>query len=440
MRENAAYENVDERGVRERTERPEGRPELDHVVHPRATRHGVELVRVSPHGEGARLLDVDETAADLVPFDARSPAERKAEHGEAVVDPRVDVHGHGAWRQDAEREPARRDRGEVFGAFEERENLVERALDQLDALEATHGARSRDPRAQGDARPTTPDFHKCAFGWIDGVDAAEKRWILVREVRRLLVHGARVRIPRCFRSERQRVSPQAPPTFADPSVVASIRGASKTYARGDAPVRALVSADLDVRAGEMVALLGPSGCGKSTLLNVLSGVDALDEGSANVAGIDLTRGSSADLVTLRRERIGIVFQAFHLVPNLSAEENVALPLALGGRRDDARVASLLARVGLGNRARHFPSELSGGEQQRVALARALVHRPRLLLLDEPTGNLDSASGEVVLALLDELRREAQVAVVLATHDERVSLRADRRVRMRDGRIVADGVE
>jgi len=253
-------------------------------------------------------------------------------------------------------------------------------------------------------------------------------------------HVERVRIPIRDRGERRRVSTPIPATSVDETLVASIRGASKTYERGDAPVHALVDADLDVRAGEMVALLGPSGCGKSTLLNVLSGVDALDDGSAHVAGIDLTRASAADLVTLRRERIGIVFQAFHLVPNLSAEENVALPLALGRKRDDARVASLLARVGLAGRARHFPSELSGGEQQRVALARALVHRPRLLLLDEPTGNLDSASGEVVLTLLDELRRETRVAVVLATHDERISLRADRRVRMRDGRIVADGVE
>ncbi len=258
--------------------------------------------------------------------------------------------------------------------------------------------------------------------------------------RTLKKDDVRARIPRPARGERPRVKAVDPTPLEPTSAVASIRGASKTYARGDAPVRALVSADLDVQAGEMVALLGPSGCGKSTLLNVLSGVDKLDEGSAHVAGIDLARASPADLVTLRRERIGIVFQAFHLVPNLSAEENVALPLALGGRRDDARVASLLERVGLGSRARHFPSELSGGEQQRVALARALVHRPRLLLLDEPTGNLDSASGEVVLALLEELRRETRVAVVLATHDERVSLRADRRVRMRDGRIVADGIE
>ncbi|MCY2958569.1 MAG: ABC transporter ATP-binding protein [Planctomycetota bacterium] len=225
------------------------------------------------------------------------------------------------------------------------------------------------------------------------------------------------------------------------AALAVISRASKTYARGAAEVAALVEVDLEIQPGEMVALLGPSGCGKSTLLNVLSGVDRLDAGTALVAGIDLGRASERELVTLRRERIGIVFQAFHLVPNLTAEENVALPLSLAGRRDPARVASLLARVGLAARARHFPSELSGGEQQRVALARALVHRPRLVLADEPTGNLDSVSGAAVLELLDELRAESspseRAAVVLATHDERVAARADRRVRMRDGRVIGE---
>ncbi len=226
------------------------------------------------------------------------------------------------------------------------------------------------------------------------------------------------------------------PSLGAAASIAAIAGASKSYARGVAAVPALVGVDVEVRPGEMVALLGPSGCGKSTLLNVLSGVDRLDAGSAIVAGIDLASARESQLVALRRERIGIVFQAFHLVPNLTAEENVALPLALAGKRDPARVAALLARVGLSARAHHFPAELSGGEQQRVALARAVVHRPRLVLADEPTGNLDSASGAAVLALLDELRAEAGAAVVLATHDERVAARADRRIRMRDGRVVA----
>jgi putative ABC transport system ATP-binding protein len=211
--------------------------------------------------------------------------------------------------------------------------------------------------------------------------------------------------------------------------------ASKSYARGEARVDALVEADLVVAAGEIVALTGPSGCGKSTLLHVLSGVDRPDAGTVIVAGVDLARASARDLVELRRRRVGVVFQAFHLVPHLSAAENVALPLALAGRRDDARVRALLERVGLAQRLHHHPGELSGGEQQRVALARALVHRPCLVLADEPTGNLDSHAGEVVLDLLTDLCRAEGAAVVLATHDERVAARADRRVRLSDGRIL-----
>lgn len=225
------------------------------------------------------------------------------------------------------------------------------------------------------------------------------------------------------------------PAPTSPTTVARIQGASRTYSRASAPVHALRAVDLDVAAGEMVALVGPSGCGKSTLLNLLSGVDVADEGRVEVAGLDLARADSAALVELRRSHIGIVFQAFHLVPHLSVEENVALPLALAGRRDRARVADLLARVGLTERARHFPGELSGGEQQRCAVARALVHRPKLVLADEPTGNLDSAAGERVMALLDDLRRGEGAAFVLATHDEGLATRADRTVRMLDGRIV-----
>jgi putative ABC transport system ATP-binding protein len=219
--------------------------------------------------------------------------------------------------------------------------------------------------------------------------------------------------------------------------IARVRGASKTYARSSAPVVALVDVSLDLYAGEMVALVGPSGCGKSTLLNLLSGVDRADEGTVEVCGVDLSLARDEDLVRLRRSRIGIVFQSFHLVPHLSVEENVALPLALASKRDADRVRALIERVGLASRRAHYPSELSGGEQQRTAVARALVHRPAIVLADEPTGNLDSHNGAAVLALLDELRREEGAALLLATHDERIASRADRRIEMSDGTIVAD---
>ena len=215
-----------------------------------------------------------------------------------------------------------------------------------------------------------------------------------------------------------------------------LEGVSKSYRRGDESVAALVDVSFTVSAGELVALVGPSGCGKSTTLNLVSGVDRADAGRVAVCGLDLGTASEAELVTLRRRTVGIVFQAFHLVPHLSVEENVALPLALDGRRDPGRVAELLERIGLTHRRRHFPGELSGGEQQRTAVARALVHRPRVLLADEPTGNLDSASGAEVLRRLDELRREERAALLLVTHDDNVATLADRVVRLRDGRVEA----
>ena len=215
---------------------------------------------------------------------------------------------------------------------------------------------------------------------------------------------------------------------------ASLSNVSRFYVRGSARVEALRDFSLSIEAGEMVALVGPSGCGKSTCLNMLAGVDRPDSGAVLVLGLDLASASERELARLRRRSLGIVFQSFHLVPHLSVEENVALPLALDRRADAPRVAALLERVGLTARRSHFPSELSGGEQQRTAIARALVHRPALLLADEPTGNLDSQSGLAVLALLEELRREEQTALLLATHDERIAARADRRILMSDGKI------
>ena len=213
-------------------------------------------------------------------------------------------------------------------------------------------------------------------------------------------------------------------------------GVSKSYRRGDELVHALRSVSLTLARGEAVALVGPSGCGKSTTLNLVAGVDRPDEGAVIVAGTDLARAAENELVRARRRAIGIVFQSFHLMPHLTVEENVALPLALDGRRDAARVLALLRRVGLEHRLRHFPAELSGGEQQRTAVARALVHRPAVVLADEPTGALDSASGAAVLALMDELRREEGSALLLATHDPAVAAFAARVVRMRDGALEA----
>jgi putative ABC transport system ATP-binding protein len=230
--------------------------------------------------------------------------------------------------------------------------------------------------------------------------------------------------------------PAAPPILDVSSEVVRLERVAKRYRRGNESVAALEDVSLRLQAGEMVALVGPSGCGKSTTLNLISGVDTADEGVVVVCALDLRRASEAELTRLRRRDVGIVFQAFHLMPHLTVEENVALPLALDHRRDDDRVEHLLRRVGLEHRRSHFPSELSGGEQQRAAVARALVHRPRVLVADEPTGNLDSASGAAVLLLMDELRREEGAALLLATHDEHVATTADRVVTMRDGLVVA----
>ncbi len=227
-----------------------------------------------------------------------------------------------------------------------------------------------------------------------------------------------------------------PHPVAVPGALVQFENAERRYVRGGATVAALAGVSLTIQAGEFVAVVGPSGCGKSTLLNLMAGVDRADAGSVRVCGLALEGASEGELTLLRRRSLGIVFQAFHLVANLTAEENVALPLALDGRRDPERVRMLLERVGLGARARHYPGELSGGEQQRVAVARALVHRPALLIADEPTGNLDSASGARVLELLEELRRSENAALVLATHDPAIDARAERVVAMRDGRIVA----
>ncbi len=199
--------------------------------------------------------------------------------------------------------------------------------------------------------------------------------------------------------------------------------------------------DLTVAPGERLALLGPSGCGKTTLLNLLGGLDRPDEGRVTLAGEDLGAAAPARLAQLRRERLGTVFQFFHLIPTLTARENVELPLQLlgwGREALEARAGDLLEAVGLAPRAEAFPRELSGGEMQRVAVARALAGRPGILLADEPTGNLDSTAGERVLALLAELTEREGAALVMVTHSEAAAAACHRIVRMKDGRILEAG--
>src|SRR5437660_2669261 len=217
----------------------------------------------------------------------------------------------------------------------------------------------------------------------------------------------------------------------------SLDAVSKRFHRGREEVVALDEVDLELEAGEFLALVGPSGSGKSTLLHLAGGLDQPDRGRIVLDGRDLATLSTGDRAQLRRRQIGFVFQFFHLIPTLTVAENVELPLVLdGARRTNGRVPELLDRVGLTHRADHLPGELSGGEMQRAAIARALVARPRLLLADEPTGNLDSATGAEILDLLGERVRETGAALLMVTHDASAASRADRVVSLRDGVLVA----
>jgi putative ABC transport system ATP-binding protein len=192
---------------------------------------------------------------------------------------------------------------------------------------------------------------------------------------------------------------------------------------------------LDVAAGEVLAITGPSGSGKSTLLGLVAGLDRPSAGSIVVAGIDITRLDEDALARFRRETLGYVFQSYHLIPTLTAVENVAVPLEIAGTPNAlARARALLDDVGLGDRGHHYPVQLSGGEQQRAALARAVALEPGLLLADEPTGNLDSATGTRIIELLLELKRRRGATLVLVTHDEALARHADRVVTLRDGRV------
>ncbi len=215
-----------------------------------------------------------------------------------------------------------------------------------------------------------------------------------------------------------------------------VRGAVKRFDRGGERFAALDGVDLELEAGEFVALLGPSGSGKSTLIHLSAGIDDPDGGSVHIHGRDLAQCSAKERARLRRREVGLVFQFFHLLPTLTVRENIELPVLLDGRRDAAETAALLDAVDLADRADHLPSELSGGQMQRAAIARALVTRPSLVLADEPTGNLDSVSGAAVLDVLERNVRDAGAGMLMVTHDQAVARRADRVVRLRDGKFEA----
>ena len=217
---------------------------------------------------------------------------------------------------------------------------------------------------------------------------------------------------------------------------------SRHYLMGAAIIRAVDDVSFDVPCGEFLALLGSSGSGKSTLLNLIAGLDLPTSGSVIVHGQDLSKVSSLELARYRRQTVGMVFQSFNLLPRMTLEENVELPLRLAevDRSERAtRVRQALERVGLDKRASHRPSELSGGEQQRAAIARALVNRPKLLLADEPTGNLDSATGESILTLLREIQKNPGMTIVMVTHERPLAERfADRLAVMGDGKLLSNG--
>jgi putative ABC transport system ATP-binding protein len=216
----------------------------------------------------------------------------------------------------------------------------------------------------------------------------------------------------------------------------SLREVSKTVVSGAEPLTILHPLSIDIERGQFIAVVGPSGSGKSTLLGLIAGLDAPTSGDVLIDGVDITRLGEDALAKLRGEKIGFVFQFFHLIPSLTAFENVAVPMEIAGARDAGqRAQRLLDEVGLTGRAHHYPSQLSGGEQQRVALARALANNPPILLADEPTGNLDSANGRHIMALVQDIHRSRGTTVVLVTHDAELAALADSRLSLRDGRVV-----
>lgn len=217
------------------------------------------------------------------------------------------------------------------------------------------------------------------------------------------------------------------------------RGLEKTYTSGGRPLTVLSSVDLEVEHRSFVAVVGPSGSGKTTLLGLLAGLDRPSSGTVQLDGQDLFALTEDQRAEFRSRKVGFVFQTFHLLPTLTALENVLVPLELQGRgkASRGRARALLERVGLGDRLDHYPAQLSGGEQQRVALARAFANEPRILFADEPTGNLDAETGATIVEMLEELNRDSETTLVMVTHDLQLAERAHRVVRLRGGSVVED---
>lgn len=221
----------------------------------------------------------------------------------------------------------------------------------------------------------------------------------------------------------------------------NIRNLTKTVSSGDDKLTILDDVTIDIPDGQFVAITGASGSGKSTMLGLIAGLDAPSTGSIEIDGDEVTTMSEDDLARLRSEKIGFVFQSFHLIPSLTAYENILIPMEIRGLNDAAhRAKNLLEAVDLGNRGHHYPAELSGGEQQRVAIARAFANRPSILLADEPTGNLDSKNGRHIFELMRGLHDTNRVTLILVTHDAALAGEAERSIVLKDGRVVSDVVK
>ena len=222
--------------------------------------------------------------------------------------------------------------------------------------------------------------------------------------------------------------------------ILEIKHLCKVYGKGETQVNALDDVSFSVSQGEFVAIVGPSGSGKSTLLHILGGVDTATSGSVIINGTDIAALNESSLAIFRRRQIGLIYQFYNLIPILTVEENLTLPLLLDGRKPEpAKVRAMVNRLGLQNRLKHLPNQLSGGKQQRVSIGRALMNNPALLLADEPTGNLDSENSREIIELLRKFNREQKQTVIIITHDEKIALSADRMISIEDGRVVKDEV-